>query len=86
MSSWSWKWGEGRPERRLEERELLLLLGCARLAYTGRKACSGLMDERAWEQRAGTGQLELEPEALLFAFRVFDMVPGYGHSLENWLW
>ena len=49
MSSWSWKWGEGRPERRLEERELLLLLGCARLAYTGRKACSGLMDGRAWE-------------------------------------
>lgn len=44
------------------------------------------MDGRAWEHRTGTGQLELEPEALLFAFRVFDMVPGYGHSSENWLW
>ena len=32
------------------------------------------------------GQLELETEDLLFDFRVFDMVPGYGHSLENWLW
>ena len=24
--------------------------------------CSGLIDGRAWEQRAGTGQLELEQE------------------------
>lgn len=65
MSSWRWKWGEERPERRREERELLLLLGCARVAFTGRKACSGLMDGRAWEQRAGAGQLELEPEAFI---------------------
>ena len=38
MGSWRWKWGEGRPGRRLEERELLFSLGCALIAFVGRKA------------------------------------------------
>lgn len=56
--------GRGKTRKEARGERTALLLGCACVAYTGRKACSGLVDGRAWEQRAGTGQLELEPEAL----------------------
>lgn len=76
--------GRGKTRKEAKERELLLLLGCARAlpSLGGRLALGSWMGEPG--SRDWTGQLELEPEAL-FAFRVFDMVPSMAHGLENWL-